>query len=159
LKFLFQNYPKEVLGFSVVGIVKEFCHVGDSLFDFRENYFPFPLYHDDQMSFYEALGSRKVSLGTTFQLLNPFSDISKRLKKNRIKGNFAGEGFVQGGVIIFRQDGEPAFKYEEETGFELPVSDIATALDRIRRGHDCNTPCSSSKSKSKLLQETWKLIE
>lgn len=139
LKFLFQNHPKEVRGFNIIGIVKELCDNGESLMDFHDNYFPFPIYHDAKRTIYEALGSRKVKISTTLKLMNPFSDTSKRIKKNMITGNFSGEPFLQGGVLIFKKDGEIAFKYEEKTGFELPVSDIAAALDTVRKGthHKC----------------------
>lgn len=138
LKFLFQNHPKEVQGFNIIGVVKEFCDSGKSLHDFHENYFPFPIFHDDKKTVYKALGSRRVSLSTTLKIMNPFSDVMKRIKKNDIKGNFAGDGFLQGGVIVFKTDGEPAFKYEEKTGFELPVSDIVIALEQVRQGESFN---------------------
>lgn len=109
------------------------------------------------MTLYEGLGNRKVSMSATLKLLNPFSDVSKRLKKNKIQGNFTGEGFVQGGVIVFRNDGEPAYKYEEETGFELPVSDIATALEKVRctaePSHTCSSIGSSSLTSKHLREE------
>ena len=133
LKFLFQNHLDEIKGFNIIGVVKELCDNGESLMDFHDNYFPFPIYHDAKKAAYEALGSRTVGFGVALKLLNPFSEIHKRIRKNNITGDFAGEGFLQGGVIIFTKDGEAAFKYEEETGFELPVSDIVCALENVRK--------------------------
>lgn len=132
LRYLFENHPDLVEGFNLIGTVKEFCGDLESMNEFHENYFPFPLYQDEKMTMYHALGSRRVSLSATLQLFNPFSDVSKRLRKSNISGNFVGEGFIQGGVIIFDKDGEPAFKYEEETGLELPIDDIVSALEAVR---------------------------
>lgn len=134
LKFLFETYPKEVEGFSVVGVVKEFCDKGgEKLKEFHDKYFPFPLYLDIDKAAYKALGNRKVTIGGALKVLNPFSDTAKRIKKNQINGNMSGEGFLQGGIIIYHKHGMPAYKYEEETGLELPVADIVKALRSVRR--------------------------
>eukprot|EP00980_Cylindrotheca_fusiformis_P020775 scaffold7757_cov68-Cylindrotheca_fusiformis.AAC.1 len=152
LKYLFQNYPKAVEGFSLIGIIKGLLDDEESILDFHQNYFPFPLYMDDETTHrFKAVGSRRLKFSQKLKSLNPFLEVSKRMrtkKRMRTQANFQGDGFVQGGVIIFRKDGEPAFKYEEESGMELPVADIALALDEIRCRitSECHTAESSSGS-------------
>mmetsp|Transcript_28971 Transcript_28971/g.69958 ORF Transcript_28971/g.69958 Transcript_28971/m.69958 type:complete len:395 (-) Transcript_28971:415-1599(-) len=135
LKFLFQNYPQEVEGFTIVGVVKEFCDKsgGEKLQEFHDKYFPFPLYLDIDKAAYKALGNRKTGLGAAFKVLNPFSDTAKRIKRNQINGNMLGEGFLKGGIIIYHKHGIAAYKYEEETGHELPVANIVKGLRSVRR--------------------------
>jgi len=96
----------------------------------------YPLYCDKSYAFYQALGDRKMGLGA---LLNPFSlfgivcDAFNRLTSKQISGNVTkGEGIVQGGIIIFDKNGEPSCMYEEETGNDLRVAEIAAALNGVR---------------------------
>lgn len=109
----------------------------EGLADFYSNYFPHQLYCDKDMSFYDALGGRKMGISTW----NPISWISsmrkmgKRFKEKGIGGNMKGEGLVQGGVVIFGKDGNPKYAYEEETGKELPVDDIIAAVNAVRSGN------------------------
>jgi len=135
LKFLFENHSEQVQGFTIVGIVKEFCDKkgGEKLQEFHDTYFPFPLYLDIDKAAYRALGNRRASLGSALKVLNPFSETAKRIKKNQIRGNMSGEGFLQGGVIIYHKNGMAAYKYEEETGLELPVANIVRAMRSVRR--------------------------
>jgi len=35
--------------------------------------------------------------------------------------------------LIFDKNANPRFMYEEQTGSEIPVGDIATALEAVRR--------------------------
>mmetsp|Transcript_74322 Transcript_74322/g.124034 ORF Transcript_74322/g.124034 Transcript_74322/m.124034 type:complete len:89 (+) Transcript_74322:432-698(+) len=73
------------------------------------------------------------------KLLNPFKwgelrasikEMGKRMESKDIDGNLKGEGIVQGGVIVVGPS--PACKvtytYLEETGSELPLSDIEAAV-------------------------------
>jgi len=61
--------------------------------------------------------------------------MNKRLKsKVGLEGNFKGEGLVQGGVIVFGRDGTAKYAYKEETGTELPVSDILSAVEAVKAG-------------------------
>jgi hypothetical protein len=56
----------------------------------------------------------------------------RRLKAKEIQGNLTGEGIVQGGIIIFGKDGTPRSMYAEETGKELPLQDIVSAMMAVR---------------------------
>lgn len=128
-------YPEYVEGFGIVGIVKETSVKG--LGEFVQQYFRnYPVYCDKTYAFYSALGDRKVGLRS---LLNPLSiagilcDAFQRIKQKGITGNVtAGEGVVQGGIIIFDAQGKPSAMYPEETGEDLRVADLARALQAIR---------------------------
>jgi hypothetical protein len=45
----------------------------------------------------------------------------------------AGEGFTQGGLIVFApgDDDEALYKYEEVTGKEFPVEDFELGLQKL----------------------------
>lgn len=111
------------------------------LYDFYNEYFTYPLYKDESLSFYTALGTRKLKISTwnPIKMFRGMRNISKRLSKKNISGNYKGEGLVQGGVIIFDATGKARFAYREETGSEIPIEDIIAVVKELR---------AESKSKS-----------
>lgn len=133
LSVLAAFYPHEFDGFEIFGIVKETGVDDDGLAEFQQKYFAnLPLYCDKSYAFYKALGDRKV--GLSLALFNPLAILSflcdtfQRLTQKKIDGNVRGEGFVQGGIVFFGKDGKPECTYEEETGVDLRVQDIVTAM-------------------------------
>mmetsp|Transcript_8483 Transcript_8483/g.17446 ORF Transcript_8483/g.17446 Transcript_8483/m.17446 type:complete len:109 (-) Transcript_8483:247-573(-) len=94
------------------------------------------MYLDSSLSFYSALGDRKLKVPVR-SLLNPFKaykyvkEMNKRLASKNIEGNFKGEGLKQGGVIIFDKEGIVKYAYLEETGSVLPVADILNAVRAV----------------------------
>lgn len=99
------------------------------------------MYKDESQSFYRALGTRKLTISTwnPIRMFRGMRNISKRISKKNISGNYKGEGLVQGGVIIFDTTGTARFAYREETGSEVPVEDIIAVVRELR---------AESKSKS-----------
>ena len=87
-----------------------------------------------RLSFYNALGSRKIALKSwnPFKLFRGFRKLSKRLKRKNISGNMKGDGIVQGGIIIFNNNGEAMYAYREETGSEVPIDDIIAAVKMVK---------------------------
>lgn len=104
------------------------------MYEFYTNYFSYPIYKDESQTFYKALGSRKLKLGTwnPIKIFRGMRDVYKRLSKKNISGNYKGEGLVQGGVIVFDAAGKARFAYREETGSELPVDDIIAVVQELR---------------------------
>ena len=102
--------------------------------DFYNDYFKYPLYKDDSLSFYTALGSRKLGLSTwnPIKIFRGMRAVGKRLSEKNISGNYKGEGLVQGGVIIFDATGKARFAYREETGSEIPIEDIIAVVKELR---------------------------
>ena len=124
-------------GFGLFGVIKETGVDDKGLSDFS-TFYPFPLYRDENLDFYTALGNRSLSIP-----LNPFKlasgmfslfSIQKRLKKKKIEGNLTGEGIKQGGVIIFDKEGTAKYAYYEKTGSEIPVEDILAAIQAVKDG-------------------------
>jgi len=125
------EYQEFLEGFKLFGVIKETGVDDEGLADFMQTYFEFPVYRDENLSFYHAFGDRKLSL---LGLFNPFAlvPMMRRMKNKEIDGNMVGEGIVQGGIVIFGKDGKPKYMYEEQTGYDLPVVDIVLALNAVR---------------------------
>jgi hypothetical protein len=129
-------YKEDLEGFEMFGVVKETGVDDAGLIEFHSKYFQYQLYCDKSYAFYRALGDRKVGLR---MLWNPLSLIAiacetfQRIQSKEINGNLKGEGLVQGGIIVFGKDGKPKCVYEEDTGSDIPVADIVSALKAIRR--------------------------
>lgn len=129
------NENKPLEGFGLFGVVKETGVDDKGLSDFS-TFYPYPLYKDEKLDFYKALGNRKVSLplnpiklvGGMFSLYG----MQKRINNKKIEGNLTGEGLKQGGVILFDKDGSPMYAYYEKTGKELPVEDILAAIQAVK---------------------------
>lgn len=128
---------KPLDGFGLFGVVKEVGVDDLGLQDFYNDYFKYPLYKDGSLSFYTALGSRKLGLSTwnpikIFKIFRGMRAVGKRLAEKNISGNYKGEGLVQGGVIIFDATGKARFAYREETGSEIPIEDIIAVVKELR---------------------------
>lgn len=126
-------------GFNLFGIVKETGVDDSGLAEFYSKYYPYDLYRDDDLIFYNNFfGQRKLGLSSLS--LNPIKmyrgirALSTRMKAKSIDGNLIGEGLVKGGVILFDKKGKAKYAYQEETGTELPVDDIGAAAIAIKEG-------------------------
>jgi len=123
-------------GFGLFGVVKETGVDDKGLTEFKSKYYNQQLYRDENLTFYDSLGNRK--LGVRSLSLNPlklykgFKSMKKRMKDKQINGNMVGEGLMKGGVIIFGKDGKAKYAYKEITGQELPTNDILDAIQRIK---------------------------
>jgi len=123
-------------GFELFGTVKEVGVDDEGLTEFYKKYFPFPLYKDDNMVFYnDFYGKRKMKFTTynPYRLYQGYKTMMSRIReKGGLKGNMTGEGLVQGGIIIFGKDGKPKYAYEEETGKDIPKDDIIAAINAVK---------------------------
>mmetsp|Transcript_15345 Transcript_15345/g.42493 ORF Transcript_15345/g.42493 Transcript_15345/m.42493 type:complete len:137 (-) Transcript_15345:352-762(-) len=129
-------------GFEMFGIIKETGVDDQGLAEFHSKYFTHPIFRDQSYAFYQALGDRKVSLS---YLLNPAPlftlacEAWQRVRSKEITGNVTrGEGLVQGGIIIFDAKGKPVAMYEEQTGSDLPVADLISALEKTKNDAGTN---------------------
>jgi hypothetical protein len=132
-------FKERLDGFEVFGVIKETGVDDEGLVDFQKKFFQYPLYCDKSYAFYHALGDRKVGINLIWNPLSIFSIVCEtfqRIQNKKIDGNMKGEGLVQGGIIFFGKDGKPKYVYEEATGSDLPVADIASVLDAMRREQD-----------------------
>lgn len=103
-------------------------------------YYPYPLYRDADLKFYEALGNNQLMSMSSIpwnplKILKGFSWVrsaSNRVKEKNLTGNLVGEGLTKGGVIIFGKDGEQKYAYLEGQLEEIPKDDIIAAAAAIR---------------------------
>ena len=108
------------------------------LADFGTIYFPFPVFLDLVKNFYSYLGNRSLaaqrpSTYNPFKLFARMSKMSQRLRSKGVKGNFKGEGLLQGGVVVLDRRGGVEYIYYERTFSALPVEEIRGAMDRVLR--------------------------
>lgn len=113
-------------GFQLLSIVKETGIDDEGLKEFATEYFPFPTYKDQSLTFYNALGSGKISIGfNPFAMVGFIMDSLKRIKEFDIKSyNQKGEGFLQGGWILFDKEGIPQAAFQENAKQRVPLVDI-----------------------------------
>jgi hypothetical protein len=129
------NENKPLEGFGLFGVIKETGVDDVGLAEFSE-FFPYPLYRDEKIAFYKALGDHKLSLlgmlGSTFSLFSSH----RRIKDKAITGNMTGEGIRKGGVIIFDKKGAPQYAYEEDFPNEVPLEDILAASNAVKQNKE-----------------------
>jgi hypothetical protein len=113
------------------------------LTEFYKDYFQAPLYRDETLGFFKALGDGTILDNMSY---NPFTifkgmrAMGKRLKDKKIEGNYAGEGMKTGGIIIFGTDGKPKYIYPEETGTPIDVEEFLSAVQSVRDLLEVTTP-------------------
>jgi hypothetical protein len=122
----------------MIGIIKEVAPTAGAETDeklgvaeFHDKYFPYPLFRDQSLEFYKALGNRKLlnQVFTTnpFTVYNTYQEMKKRLKGRGLKGNMAGEGNLQGGVFVISPLQGVVYMHQEITGQPFPMKEIAQA--------------------------------
>jgi hypothetical protein len=122
----------------LVGIIKEVAPCSTAKTDeelgvseFENNYFPYPLYLNEDYGMYKYLGNRKITglafSWNPFKLYSGFKEIGERIKAKKLEGNYKGEGLTLGGILVVKK-GEVVYKYAEETGSEIPTEEIARAV-------------------------------
>ena len=118
---------------ALLGIVKETGADDEGLVQFYKKYFTYPLYLDEERSLYAGFGNRKVGLTTwnPIRLWKGFREIGRRLKKKKLEGNMAGEGLIQGGILIFDKKGQLQYAVEEQIGSELDMDEIQMAVQAV----------------------------
>ena len=123
-------------GWKIFGVVKEVGVDDEGLATFYTDYFPYPLYKDDALFFYnEFFGKQsilKLSTYNPFKLYNGYKEMQSRMKEKNMTGNRVGEGLVKGGVVLFDGNGKARYAYEEETGTELDMKQIIEAMKTLQ---------------------------
>lgn len=101
--------------------------------EFERTYFPHPIYQDEEQDFYKFLGNRKLTSDISFSwnpftIWSSFKALGARLKEKKIEGNYKGEGFTLGGIIVYTPEDGVVYQYKEESGSEIPAQDIIDAV-------------------------------
>lgn len=130
-----KNHP-ELQGFGFFGTIKETGVDDEGLIEFAKLY-PYPLYRDADLTFYKALGDRRLTLETwnPIRIFNGvfwLREAMKRVGDRKLEGNLKGEGLTKGGVIIFGKDGTQKYAYAEETFEEFPTAEILAAVRALK---------------------------
>lgn len=128
----------------IYGLVKEVAPCSTAKTDaelgievFQKEYFNnFPIYLDEENTFYNELGNRKITeLDLSLAFKNPgkffkeFKALGKRLKDKKIEGNGRGNGLVLGGIFVISPNKkELVYTYKEITGGEIPSDEIVAAV-------------------------------
>ena len=123
---IIQSKLDDLKGFNLYSIVKETGIDDEGLNEFGTEYFPHPTYKDQALVFYNALGSGKLSLGfNPLAYIKLIRDSMKRIKEDGVKSyNTKGEGFLQGGWILFDTEGNPKAAFQENAKQRVPIDDI-----------------------------------
>jgi len=127
-------------GFELFGIVKETGVDDAGLTAFYKDHYPYPMYRDENLDFYNAFGSnKKITDSMSWStILNPYAiykgvkQMNTRMTTKKLEGNLIGEGLKTGGIIIFGNDQLPKYCYPEITGSELNIDDILAAVQDVR---------------------------
>lgn len=121
-------------GFEIRSIVKETGVDDEGLNEFATEYFPHPTYKDQSLTFYNALGSGKMTIGfNPFAAIQFFMKYMKRIKEDGVEShNTKGEGFLQGGWIIFNKDGIPETAFQENAKQRIPIDDIMNEIQSMQ---------------------------
>ena len=118
----------------------------EALSEFHTHYFrKLNLYKDGAWKIYKAMGGRKINPA---QLIMGLARSFKRHKKKKIETRMGpGDGWMLGGVLIFDQEGELIYAYQEEYGLELDMNQIeniiSSARDETSRHNDMSEVSSS----------------
>lgn len=120
--------------FRLWGVVKETGVDDEGLSKFYNEYYTYPLYKDEKLVLYnDFFGKRRIGLTTwnPIALYRGYKEMNQRLEEKKLDGNMSGEGMIQGGLIIFDNDGNVRYAYEEIIGDELDIDDIVAALQEV----------------------------
>lgn len=121
-------------GFAVKAIVKETGVDDAGLNEFGTEYFPHSYFKDQALVYYNALGSGKISIPfNPLAMFRWIRDGMKRVKELDIKShNTKGEGFLQGGWILFDPSGVPQVAFQENAKQRIPIDAILKEVQSMQ---------------------------
>jgi len=104
--------------------------------EFATEYFPYETYKDQALTFYNSLGSGKISIGyNPLAMIKFIMESIKRTKELGIKSyNTKGEGFLQGGWILFDRKGIPMAAFRENAKQRVPIDELLKEVQLMRDG-------------------------
>lgn len=114
----------------MLGVVKNEAISNARKLAFYTDYFPFPLYQDDDWQLFSALGDRQLSL---WKLLKSAPAVMKLCVEKRIASWPVGTDlWTYGGLLIFDAEQRVRFVYYEKFGDELDTEAIMWAIEQAR---------------------------
>jgi len=115
--------------------VKETGVDDEGLNEFATEYFPHPTYKDEALTFYNSLGSGEIAVGfNPFSMIKLIWDGMNRAGELDVKGhNYSkGEGWLQGGWILFDPNGTPKAAFQENAKMRVPIDDILKEVQSMQ---------------------------
>jgi len=114
--------------------VKETGVDDKGLKEFATEYFPHPIYKDEALTFYKALGSGKMSIGyNPFAMIKWIRNSMKMVKILDVKSQtMKGEGFLQGGWILSNRSGIPQAAFQENAKQRVQIDAILKEVQLMR---------------------------
>eukprot|EP00199_Chlamydomonas_sp_CCMP681_P006361 CAMPEP_0119107952 /NCGR_PEP_ID=MMETSP1180-20130426/12600_1 /TAXON_ID=3052 ORGANISM="Chlamydomonas cf sp, Strain CCMP681" /NCGR_SAMPLE_ID=MMETSP1180 /ASSEMBLY_ACC=CAM_ASM_000741 /LENGTH=200 /DNA_ID=CAMNT_0007093505 /DNA_START=44 /DNA_END=646 /DNA_ORIENTATION=- len=121
----------EGLGANLVCVVHEWRD--REVAAFAPEYWAGPVYHDLDKVFYKALNGGEVLKGSSLGLLNPLSDVWKRIMAARKlvpDHNLVGEGLIMGGLMVLGAGttGATFVHIESDLGVHADHADVLSAI-------------------------------
>lgn len=107
--------------------------VGEFQFKYFQNN---PIYIDPEKKFYEFMGKKSL-LSQPWFSWNPFSlytvfqRMNQRLSSKGLEGNLAGEGLLQGGLLIIDPKKGVVYRHNESTGTPMPYDEIVEIVESL----------------------------
>lgn len=103
----------------------------DSLSEFYEEYFRYPLFKDANWEVFKAMGGRATNV---WHLIACLPKLAKRYANKKIKNIpfDGGDIWTQGGVLVFDRKGELRYAYYENYGDELDLHELRLAVQAAR---------------------------
>jgi hypothetical protein len=144
---------------ALLATVKETGVDDKALLDFYEKYFArHAIYKDEKWKLYHAMGGRKISVG---KLVTGLMKSFRRHREKKVEASpniTAGDGWMQGGVLIFDRRGNLRHLIEEDYGEPLDTQAIKDVIEEIKRNQTIRDTDDSgsqfAEDSSESLQET-----
>ena len=117
---------------NLLGAIKETKVDDKALLEFYTDYFPFPLYKDDQWDlFLHACGNQKL---TVWDFIAQAPKLTARYKRKQVRNvPFGGDLWTRGGILFFDARGQLQFVYYEKYGDELNLEAIEWAIRQCQK--------------------------
>ncbi|KAK3282214.1 hypothetical protein CYMTET_10038 [Cymbomonas tetramitiformis] len=119
------------LGVNLVCLLHE--NLPEEVKEYQE-FWPGPLYLDNDQVFFKALGGGKVRRGSLLTFLNPCSVVwshAKRSQQSVAKSNLKGDGLTMGGLFVLNGTKVQYYFREETFGVHAPLDDVLTAARAV----------------------------
>ncbi|KAI8923446.1 hypothetical protein BC831DRAFT_34347 [Entophlyctis helioformis] len=150
---ILSSYKETINSFGVrlVAVVKEDIGIEE----FATHYWKEDIYIDTEHGLYKFIGDGELHMCSTFDLMvSPqFWSNVRKASRNGYKGNFEGEGYILGGLVVVSHLGEVVYKYSEEKPGEHPaVEEVLDACAAVATNAATAEPvfCRSAATKSAL---------
>lgn len=104
-----------------------------ALANFREKYFPFPLFRDTQWDVFKFLGDRKLSNATLVARAPKLVRLYAQKNIENVIFDGGKDVYTQGGILVFDAQSKLRYVYYDRYGDELDVDALRLAIEDCQR--------------------------